>query len=190
MQARLAAAQVNAASSEELASARAQVSRIRERLVSLLKGRPGELSERVRGLLGSTLKFCDQAQNIIRFAQLTSFAQTSSGLRSRCCCSERRDEMQALSAAVLHASLGLVPARPYWPRAAARAGRVSLAGRLTASRASLVCRHAWQALSACCAAAGGQAVHAGTAGARRQGRCAGRHADRRVRRAGGCSRPQ
>ena len=40
--------QVSASCSEELASARAQMTRLRERLVSLLKGRPGELSERVR----------------------------------------------------------------------------------------------------------------------------------------------
>ena len=35
--------QIDARCSDELASARAQIARIRERLVSLLKGRPGEL---------------------------------------------------------------------------------------------------------------------------------------------------
>ena len=41
-------AQVNASCSDELASARSQMARLRERLVSLLKGRPGELTERAR----------------------------------------------------------------------------------------------------------------------------------------------
>ena len=44
-------AQIDTRCSDELASARAQITRIRERLISLLKGRPGELTERVSPVL-------------------------------------------------------------------------------------------------------------------------------------------
>ena len=54
--------QVDARCSDELASARAQISRIRERLISLLKGRPGELTERVSCGL-ATPQGCKRAQD-------------------------------------------------------------------------------------------------------------------------------
>ena len=53
--------QIDTRCSDELASARAQISRIRERLISLLKGRPGELTERVSCGL-ATLQGCKHAQ--------------------------------------------------------------------------------------------------------------------------------